>query len=132
MKLVWVLYAVSIVYKVRFKIGFPNLRHDCFPAAVVDVAHEVVQVVDGVEADAGLRLECPQRLRQVVLLPVKGNNENSCFFKNVQESADKIPGTILLCSRTIHTAVASAVLARECLLGGGGGGGTDCGRHGQQ
>lgn len=35
---------------------------------MVDIAHEVVKVVDGVEADARLRLESSQGLGQVVLL----------------------------------------------------------------
>lgn len=48
--------------------GFAYLRHDCLPTPVVDVAHEVVQVVDGVETHARLRLESPERLGQVVLL----------------------------------------------------------------
>lgn len=47
---------------------------------MVNVAHEVVQVVDGVEADAGLRLERPQRLRQIVLLRAKGIEKNRCFY----------------------------------------------------
>lgn len=54
---------------------------------MVDVAHEVVQVVDGVEADAGLRLERPQRLRQVVLLRAKGNNKKTTALKKVLVTA---------------------------------------------
>lgn len=44
------------------------LWHYSFPASVVDVAHEIVEVVDSVEANARLCLESSQGLRQVVLL----------------------------------------------------------------
>lgn len=48
---------------------------------MVNVAHEVVQVVDGIEADAGLGLERPQRLRQVVLLRAEGSDKTGIFKK---------------------------------------------------
>lgn len=35
---------------------------------MVDVAHEIVEVVNSIEANAGLRLESSEGLRQVVLL----------------------------------------------------------------
>lgn len=49
-------------------LSFSHLRHDRLPASVVDVAHEIVEVVDRVEAHLRLRLEHPQSLGQVVLL----------------------------------------------------------------
>ena len=61
--------AISSVYRTRFDRRFsPHLGHDRLPAPVVDVAHQVVQVVDGVEAHARLRLQGPQSLGQVVFL----------------------------------------------------------------
>lgn len=49
-------------------LSFSHLRHDRLPASVIDVAHEIVKVVDRVEAHLRLRLEHPQSLGQVVFL----------------------------------------------------------------
>lgn len=59
--------------------GLRYLRHDRLPTPVVDVAHEVVQVVDGVETHARLRLESPERLGQVVLLAWMQRNGGVTF-----------------------------------------------------